>query len=54
MNNENNVTRTEQEDKAVDAAFNIMLIFTALLLAFCLGYFIAVNEALALVKTIVN
>jgi phosphate/sulfate permease len=56
MNNENNITQSaiEAERKAVDTVINILLIFTALLLAFCLGYFIAVNEALALVKTIVN
>jgi phosphate/sulfate permease len=56
MNNERltQSATTEQENKAVDAVFNILLIFTALLLAFCLGYFIAMNEAAALVKTIVN
>ncbi len=53
MNNER-LTQTEQEGKAVDAAINILLIFTALLLAFCVGYYVAMNEALALVKTILN
>jgi phosphate/sulfate permease len=52
--NENNITRTEAERKAVDAVFNIMLVFTALLLAFCLGYYIAAAEAAALVKTILT
>ncbi len=52
----NNITQTatETERKAVDAVFNILLIFTALLLAFCLGYFVAMNEAAALVKTTLN
>jgi phosphate/sulfate permease len=54
MNDKVNLTQTakEQEDKAVDAVISIMLVFTALLLAFCLGYYLAMNEALALVKTI--
>ncbi len=52
--NENNITQTEAERKAVDAAFSIMLVFTALLLAFCLGYYVASMEAAALVKTILN
>jgi phosphate/sulfate permease len=47
-------TSSEEERKAVDAVFNIMLVFTALLLAFCLGYYVASMEAAALVKTILN
>ncbi|MEJ7862159.1 MAG: hypothetical protein WKF90_11065 [Pyrinomonadaceae bacterium] len=39
----------EREDKAVDAVFGILLIFVSLLTAFCLGYFVAMNEAAALV-----
>ncbi len=54
--NENNITQAaiDAERKAVDAVFNIMLVFTALLLAFCLGYYVASMEAAALVKTILN
>jgi hypothetical protein len=55
MNNERlTQTASEAERKALDAAINILLIFTALLLAFCVGYYVAMNEALALVKTILN
>jgi phosphate/sulfate permease len=54
--NENNITQAtrERQEKAENTVFNILLIFTALLLAFCFGYYLAINEALALVKTIVN
>jgi hypothetical protein len=45
---------SERESQALDAAINIMLIFTALLLAFCVGYYVAMSEAAALVKTILN
>ncbi len=47
-------TANERESQALDAAINILLIFTALLLAFCAGYYVAMNEAAALVKTILN
>ncbi len=42
----------ESERKALDAVFGILLIIVALLTAFSLGYFVAMNEAAALVKTI--
>jgi uncharacterized protein YpmB len=54
--NENNLTQSaiESERKALDAVINILLIFTVLLLAFCVGYYVAMNEVAALVKTILN
>jgi hypothetical protein len=54
--NENNISQSaiESERKALDALISILLVFTVLLLAFCLGYYVAMNEALALVKTILN
>ena len=42
----------EAERKAVDAVINILLIFIFGLVAFSAGYFIAMSEASALVKTI--
>jgi hypothetical protein len=42
----------ESERKAVDTLINILLIFIFGLVAFSLGYFIAMSEAAALVKTI--
>jgi hypothetical protein len=52
--NENNLTQSaiEAERKAVDTVFSILLIFIFGLVAFSLGYFIAMSEAAALVKTI--
>ncbi len=52
--NENNVTQAtiEAERKAVDAVINILLLFLLALTSFCGGYFVAMNEAAALVKTI--
>jgi hypothetical protein len=52
--NKDILTARMRESQALDAAINILLIFTALLLAFCVGYYVAMNEALALVKTILN
>jgi phosphate/sulfate permease len=54
MNNERltQSATTEQEDKAVDAAINILLIFLLALTSFAVGYYVAMNEAAALVKTI--
>jgi hypothetical protein len=55
MNNEKiNTTATDQEDKAVNAVFSILLIFVSLLTAFCGGYFLAMRQASELIKTIVN
>jgi hypothetical protein len=42
----------EEERKTLDAVINILLVFVFGLFAFIAGYFIAMNEALALVKTI--
>jgi hypothetical protein len=42
----------EAERKTLDAVINILLIFIFGLVAFSLGYFIAMSEAAALVKTI--
>ncbi len=47
-------TATQREKQSLDTVFIILLIFTAISLAFCLGYFVAMNEAAALVKTILN
>jgi hypothetical protein len=54
--NKNNISQStiEAERKTLDTVFIILLIFTAISLAFCLGYFVAMNEALALVKTTLN
>ena len=53
MNNERLTQATiEAERKAVDAAISILLIFIFGLVAFSAGYFIAMSEASALVKTI--
>ncbi len=54
--NEDNITQTaiESERKALDALINILLIFTLALVAFSAGYCAAMNEAAALIKTIVN
>ncbi len=53
-NNTTQMRKSEQETKAVDTVISILLVFTVLLLAFCLGYYVAMNEAAALIKTIVN
>ncbi|MEJ7862138.1 MAG: hypothetical protein WKF90_10960 [Pyrinomonadaceae bacterium] len=42
----------EAERKAVDAVINILLIFIFGLVAFVAGYYVAMSEAAALVKTI--
>ena len=55
MNNERlTQTAIEAERKAVDAAINILLIFIFGLVAFSAGYFIAINEALTMVKTMLD
>jgi hypothetical protein len=55
MNNER-LTQSvkERQEKVESAVFNVLLALTALLLAFCLGYYAAVNRALSLVGTIVS
>jgi hypothetical protein len=54
--NKNNVTQlsSETEGKALDALINILLIFILALVAFSAGYYVAMNEAAALVKTILT
>jgi hypothetical protein len=54
--NKNNIPQAaiESERKAVDAVFSILLAFVSLLTAFCLGYYLAMREASALVKTMLN
>ncbi len=52
--NEKNITRTEQEDKAVDTVINILFLFLLALVGYSAGYYVASMEAAALVKTILN
>ncbi len=52
--NEKNITRPEQEDKAVDTAINLLLLFLLALVGYAGGYYVASMEAAALVKTILN
>ncbi len=54
--NENNISQStiEAERKTLDTVFIILLLFTAISLAFCLGYYVAMDEALSLVKTTLN
>ncbi len=52
--NENNVTQTEAERKAVDAVINILLLFLLALVAFSAGYFLAAAEAAELIKNNLN
>jgi hypothetical protein len=52
--NEKNITRTEQEDKAVDAAINILLLFLLVLVGYGAGYFIAMREVAAHTATIIS
>jgi uncharacterized protein YpmB len=53
MNNERlTQSAKERQDKAEDIVFIILVVFTVLLLAFSFGYYVAMNEALALIKTI--
>jgi TRAP-type C4-dicarboxylate transport system permease small subunit len=44
----------ETERKALDAVINILLIFIFGLVAFSAGYYLAMSEASALVKTMLN
>jgi hypothetical protein len=52
--NENNITRTEAERKAVDTVINILLLFILALVGYGIGYYVAIREAAALVKIIIN
>ncbi len=54
--NEDNITQraTEQEVKALDAVINILLLFLLALVGYGAGYYVAMNEAAALVKTILT
>jgi hypothetical protein len=42
----------EAERKAVDTTINLLLLFLLALVAFVAGYYVAMSEAAALVKTI--
>jgi hypothetical protein len=44
----------ESERKALDAVINILLVFILALVGYAVGYYAAMSEAAALVKTIVN
>ena len=44
----------ESERKALNALINIMLIFLLALVAFSAGYYVAAQEAAAMVKTILT
>jgi hypothetical protein len=52
--NKNNISQAaiESERQTLDAVINILLIFIFGLVAFSAGYFIAMSEVAALVKTI--
>jgi hypothetical protein len=52
--NEKNITHPEQEAKALDAVINILLVFLLALVGYALGYYVAMSEAAALVKTILT
>ncbi len=54
--NEKNITQTssESERQALDTVINLLLLFLLALVAFVAGYYVAMSEAAALVKTIVN
>jgi uncharacterized protein YpmB len=54
MNKETLTQTAIEAERKADTVFIIILIFTALLLAFCLGYFVAMNEVAAHIKTILN
>ncbi len=53
-NNTTQMRKSEQEAKAVDAVINILLLFLLALVGYSAGYYVAMNEAAALVKTISN
>jgi TRAP-type C4-dicarboxylate transport system permease small subunit len=44
----------ESERKAVDTVINILLLFLLALVGYAGGYYVAMSEVAALVKTIVN
>jgi hypothetical protein len=44
----------ESERKAVDTVINILLLFLLALVGYAVGYYAAMSEVAALVKTIVN
>ncbi len=54
--NEDNITQSpiEAERKAVDTVINILLLFLLALVGYAAGYYVAMNETAALIKTIVN
>jgi hypothetical protein len=44
----------EEERKTLDAVINILLLFLIALVGYSAGYYVAMNEAAALVKTTLN
>jgi hypothetical protein len=52
--NENNVTQTEAERKALDTVINILLLFILALVGYSAGYFIAMREVATHAGTIVS
>ncbi len=44
----------EAERKALDAVINILLVFILALVGYALGYYVAMSEVAALVKTILT
>jgi hypothetical protein len=53
MNNER-LSQSETERKALDVVINILLLFLLVLVGYSVGYYVASMEAAALVKTILN
>ncbi len=52
--NKDNLTHSsiESERKALDTVINLLLVFILALVGYALGYYVAMSEAAALVKTI--
>jgi hypothetical protein len=44
----------ESERKALDTTINLLLLFLLALVGYALGYYVAMSEVAALVKTILN
>ncbi len=53
-NNTTQRAESEQEAKALDLAINILVAFTLAAVSFSAGYYVAANEAAAMVKTILT
>jgi TRAP-type C4-dicarboxylate transport system permease small subunit len=54
--NEKNITQTssEAERQALDTVINLLLLFLLALVGYAGGYYVAMSEAAALVKTILT